>query len=153
MPAQNGLMEKSIMRLLLCGLVGLMLLGACASPAAPASRCASEHNICAAPPFRKDSRLLWAVVGLTDIGHPIFKALRSTRMAAWPAPVPELTFGSMLNDGRVGRVSLGTNGVLSLTITPFVYTLAAPSRAAQHLASSCDLARTIWQAVSDRSAP
>ena len=64
-------------------------------------------------------------------------------------PVPELAFGSLLDDGdgRVRRLSLATNGTLALTITPFVYTLAPPSTAAQHLTFVFDQKQMVWQPV------
>jgi hypothetical protein len=69
-------------------------------------------------------------------------------------PMPELAFGSLLKDGdgRVRRLTLGTNGTLSLTITPFVYTLAPPSTAAQHLTFVFDLKQMAWQLVPTQAA-
>jgi hypothetical protein len=64
-------------------------------------------------------------------------------------PEPELAFGSLLNDGdgRVRRLNLAANGTLSLTITPFVYTLAPPSTAPQHLTFVFHQKQLVWQLV------
>ena len=64
----------------------------------------------------------------------------------------EEVFASAQTELKTG-LNLATNGILSLTITPFVYTLAPPSTAPQHLVFTYDLAHTTWQAVPDASAP
>ena len=70
-------------------------------------------------------------------------------------PGPELAFGPLLNDGdgRVRRLNLATNGTLTLTITPFVYTLAPPSTAPQQLTFIFDQKQMAWQPLPSQSAP
>jgi hypothetical protein len=62
-------------------------------------------------------------------------------------PERELELGPWLadGDGRARRLTLGEDGTLTATVSPFTYTLAPPSTAPQRLVFIYDLARRAWQ--------
>ena len=70
-------------------------------------------------------------------------------------PALDLAFGPLLNDGdgRVRRLSLATNGTLSLIVTPFAYTLAPPYTSPQRLTFIYDSAKKSWQPLPESGAP
>ncbi|GAB4192625.1 MAG: hypothetical protein OHK0022_06910 [Roseiflexaceae bacterium] len=82
----------------------------------------------------------------------VWSVALDTRGSFSGQPQRELAFGQWLNDGegRARRLALGTDGSLTLTASPFAYTLAPPSTAPQQLRFVYNPTARDWEYVALR---